>query len=101
MAKLTLRLPESLKERIQHLASEEGVSMNQFITLAAAEKVGALESASGTWQRRMLRAWAEEGRAAAEEAGYDSPAEYVQALLERAPDVASPREEDRLSSPDR
>ena len=42
MSKLSIRLPDSLHGKIKELASGEGVSINQFITLAAAEKVSAL-----------------------------------------------------------
>ena len=42
MSTLSLRLPDSLHAKIRELASEEGVSINQFLTLAAAEKVSAL-----------------------------------------------------------
>ena len=96
MAKLTVRLPNSLKERVQHLSDEEGVSMNQFITLATAEKVGALESAAGEWQRKVLDAWAKRGRSTAKAAGHDDPADYLRELLDRAPDVEPPRDEDRI-----
>jgi predicted transcriptional regulator len=98
MAELTLRLPQSLKERVQRLADEEGVSMNQFVALATAEKAASLESASADWQRQVLQAWAKEGEEAAEEAGHDTPAGYLQSLLDRAPDVEPPRKEDRLPS---
>ena len=42
MSTLSVRLPESLHKRIKELADKEGVSMNQFITLAVAEKMSAL-----------------------------------------------------------
>ena len=42
MTTLSLRLPESLHRRIKNLADEEGISMNQFITLAVTEKMSAL-----------------------------------------------------------
>lgn len=42
MNTLSLRLPESLHKKIRELASEEGVSINQFITFAALEKVSTL-----------------------------------------------------------
>ena len=42
MSTLSLRLPESLHAKVRELASQEGVSINQFLTLAAAEKVSAL-----------------------------------------------------------
>ena len=39
--RLTLRLPNSLKTAAEEFAVKEGVSLNQFIALALAEKVGA------------------------------------------------------------
>jgi hypothetical protein len=42
MTTLSLRLPESLHARPRELAQREGVSINQFITLAVAEKASAL-----------------------------------------------------------
>ncbi|MEQ9310648.1 MAG: toxin-antitoxin system HicB family antitoxin [Balneolaceae bacterium] len=42
MSTLSVRLPESLHRKIKELAEKEGVSMNQFITLAVSEKMSAL-----------------------------------------------------------
>lgn len=42
MSTLSVRLPESLHKKIKELAEKEGVSMNQFITLAVTEKMSAL-----------------------------------------------------------
>jgi predicted transcriptional regulator len=42
MSTLSVRLPESLHKKIKELAEKEGVSMNQFITLAVSEKMSAL-----------------------------------------------------------
>lgn len=42
MSTLSVRLPESLHKKIKELAEEEGISMNQFITLAVSEKMSAL-----------------------------------------------------------
>lgn len=42
MGALSLRLPESLHEQLKELAREEGVSINQFVLLAVAEKVASL-----------------------------------------------------------
>lgn len=43
-ASYPLRLPLSLKEAIAQAAARDGISINQFITLAAAEKLAALET---------------------------------------------------------
>ena len=42
MGTITLRLPESLHERVRKLAEKEHVSINQLITLALTEKVSVL-----------------------------------------------------------
>jgi len=42
MSTISVRLPESLHKKIKELAEREGVSMNQFITLAVSEKMSAL-----------------------------------------------------------
>ncbi len=42
MSTLSLRLPNSLHDRVRQLAEAEGVSMNQFISTAVAEKMSAL-----------------------------------------------------------
>lgn len=42
MATLSLRLPESVHEKLSKLAQTEGVSLNQLLCSAAAEKLAAL-----------------------------------------------------------
>ena len=42
MSTLSVRLPNSLHEQIRRLAKQEGISINQFISSAAAEKMAAL-----------------------------------------------------------
>ena len=42
MSTLSLRLPESLHRQVQELAQREGISINQFVVLAVAEKMSAL-----------------------------------------------------------
>ena len=44
MTTLSLRLPDSLHRRVRELAKEEGVSINQLITTAVAEKMAALKT---------------------------------------------------------
>lgn len=41
-----LKLPRSVKVAAQRLAREDGVSLNQFIAAAVAEKVGSLQTAA-------------------------------------------------------
>ncbi|MEZ5450336.1 MAG: toxin-antitoxin system HicB family antitoxin [Thiolinea sp.] len=42
MAAYPLRLPRSLKEAVNAAAERDGTSMNQFITIAVAEKLAVL-----------------------------------------------------------
>lgn len=42
MSTLSIRLPESLHKQVKELSESEGISMNQFIALAVAEKMSAL-----------------------------------------------------------
>ena len=42
MSALSLRLPESIHRHIKEIAKKEGVSINQFISSAVAEKISAL-----------------------------------------------------------
>ena len=42
MSSLSLRLPESLHQRLRDLAEREDISINQFIATAVAEKAAAL-----------------------------------------------------------
>jgi post-segregation antitoxin (ccd killing protein) len=42
MATLSLRLPESVHRKLAELAQSEGISLNQLISSAAAEKLAAL-----------------------------------------------------------
>jgi predicted transcriptional regulator len=45
MSALSIRLPESLHERVRELAAREGVSINQLIAAALAEKMSAIMTA--------------------------------------------------------
>ena len=42
MSTLSLRLPESLHQRLRELAERDDISINQFIATAVAEKAAAL-----------------------------------------------------------
>ena len=44
MSTMSLRLPESLHERARELAKREGISINQLIVTAVAEKISALDT---------------------------------------------------------
>lgn len=44
MSALTVRLPDSLHRHLRDAAETDGVSVNQFISLAVAEKLSALQT---------------------------------------------------------
>jgi hypothetical protein len=75
-----LKLPTSVKSAAAALAKEDGVSLNQFIAAAVAEKVGTLRTA-----REFLR----------QRTGTAKPKD-MQKYLRRAPKVA-PDAKDSLS----
>ncbi len=54
MSKATypLKLPTSIKAAAARLAKEDGVSLNQWIASAVAQKVGAVETAADFFRRR-------------------------------------------------
>jgi hypothetical protein len=58
MSKATypLKLPVSIKKAAQRLAKEDGVSLNQWIAVAVAEKVGVVETAAEFFQKRAGKA---------------------------------------------
>ena len=78
MSTLSIRLPDSLHKQIKKLAKEEGISMNQFIALAVAEKLSALMTVEYL-EKRGKRG---------------SRAKY-EAVLAKVPDV-EPEDYDRL-----
>jgi HicB family len=47
-----LKLPTSIKKAAQRLAKEDGVSLNQWIATAVAQKVGVVETAAEFFNRR-------------------------------------------------
>ena len=47
-----LKLPNSVKKAAQRLAKEDGVSLNQWIAAAVAEKVGVVETAAAFFRKR-------------------------------------------------
>ena len=49
-----LRLPHSLKAALEKLSKEDGTSINQFVVMAVAEKVSAINTAAFFEQRRAL-----------------------------------------------
>jgi hypothetical protein len=67
-----LKLPVSIKREAQRLAKEDGVSLNHWISVAVAQKIGAVDTAAEFFKRRGERG---------------SP-ERLRAFLDRVPDRA-------------
>jgi len=44
MSTLSIRIPDSLHKRVKVLASQDNISINQFIATALAEKLSALDT---------------------------------------------------------
>jgi hypothetical protein len=78
MSTLSLRLPDSLHEEIKILAKKEGISINQFISSAVAEKMSALLTESYLENRAVK---------GSEKSFFDA--------MSKVPDVV-PRDEDKL-----
>lgn len=78
MNTLSVRLPESLHKKIKEIAKEEGVSINQFISSAAAEKVSAIMTVDYLKKEATL-----------------GKRKDFDAVLKKAPDVV-PEPDDRL-----
>ncbi len=47
-----LRLPRSIKAAVARIAKEEGISINQFVATAVAEKLAAMNTAAYFAERR-------------------------------------------------
>jgi hypothetical protein len=51
MSQLNIEIPESLQRQVAELAAEEGISTDQFIALAVAEKMASLRTLDYLRQR--------------------------------------------------
>ncbi len=51
-----LKLPNSIEQAAQRLAKEDGVSLNQWISSAVAQKVGSVETAADFFRQRAGKA---------------------------------------------
>jgi hypothetical protein len=71
MTALTIRLPNSVHESIKALARKDGISVNQFIASAAAEKMASFQTLDYLRQEAAL-----------------GKREYFDAFLNAVPDVA-------------
>lgn len=78
---LSLRIPKSLHEEVKELAHDEGVSLNQFVMLALAEKMATLRAIDYLEQRAAR-----------------GSRERLLEILAIAPDV-EPEPYDRLDAP--
>lgn len=78
MNMMSLRLPKSMYGDLKDVANVEGISMNQFVTIAIAEKIASLNTLN------YLEKRAKQG-----------DREKFLAVLAKAPDV-EPEEYDRL-----
>ena len=80
--KYPLQLPASLKETAIRLAKEDGVSLNQWIVAAVAQKVGAVETAKSFLKER----------------GVGAVEGDLKRYLDRAPDVPPEPGDEEFSS---
>jgi len=78
MSMMSLRMPKSMHSDLKEIAKAEGVSMNQFVTIAIAEKIASLNALDYLAKR------AERGSR-----------EKLLAVLAKAPDV-EPEEYDKV-----
>lgn len=70
-----LRMPQSLRAAVEELAKEDGSSINQFLVMAAAEKVAALKTAQAFLEQRGSKADMEAARAFLNRPGTKPPVE--------------------------
>jgi len=75
MSTISLRLPDSLHKQIRKLATQEGISINQFLSTAAAEKMAALLTVEYLEERAKLGS-REKFEAALASLPDDEPDEY-------------------------
>ena len=78
MSTLSLRLPDSLHDTVRSLAKQDSISINQFVTIALAEKISALMTEDYLTER----------------AGRGSKKKF-DAVMEKIPDI-EPLDYDRL-----
>jgi hypothetical protein len=74
-----LKLPNSIKQAARRLAQEDGVSLNQWIASAVAQKVGVVETAAEFFRKRAGKA----------------KGDKLMKFLRRAPRVAAETEDRR------
>ena len=72
-APIWIRLPSSLKLAAQLLARRDGMLLNQWIVVAVAEKIGAVETAADFLKRRAGTAKPEDLLPFLDKAGDEAP----------------------------
>ncbi|CCD30054.1 conserved hypothetical protein [Candidatus Glomeribacter gigasporarum BEG34] len=70
-----LKLPASVKTAARRLAREDGVSLNQWISVAVAEKIGAVETAAAFLQQKTGNAKPADLLRFLDKAGHELPPE--------------------------
>ncbi len=78
MSTLQINLPDSVRERVEHFAREDGVSVDDFLTIVIAQRVAVAEADSYIKRR-----------------GARGSSERMLELLKRAPDI-EPDSYDRI-----
>ena len=78
MSKVTLQIPDSLKERIERMADEDGVSIDNLILTILSQRIAVADAESYVKVR-----------------GRRGSADSLKTILEAAPDV-EPSSEDRI-----
>ena len=69
----SLRLPNSLKAAVERMAEADGISMNQFLVMAAAEKLSAIQTAETYFSALRGRGEREEALAFLSRSGGEAP----------------------------
>lgn len=72
-ASYPLKLPASIKAAAARLAKEDGVSLNQWISVAIAQKIGAVETAADFLKRRAGSATPQDMLPFLQNAGREAP----------------------------
>jgi hypothetical protein len=67
------QLPASLEREAARLAQEDGVSLSHWVSLAVAQKIGAVETAAEFFRRRSQGSGAIEDAIAILDSGPDNP----------------------------
>ena len=91
-----LQLPHSLKEMAAELAKEDGVSLNQWITVAVAQKVGETMKAAEFLRQQAEGGSVDDFRKALERA--PTPSQVVDEGLDEAAAAASVQHRQMMSN---